>query len=120
MLTLIGYGVAVVAGSWFTVTTCYVALIHLKKLRRQGKPLLFWTASLLVPGVVGWLVDVLFMNFVVGTLAYVERPHELTFSSRIQRHYLDELAVGRARKFTTWWADRLNEIDDSPHIHGPR
>ena len=104
---------------WFTVSTCYVALIHLKKLRKQGKPLLFWTASLLVPGVVGWLVDVLFMNVVVGTVAYLELPHELTFSSRIQRKYLDELARGKARKFTTWWKDRLNEIDPT-HIHGPR
>ncbi len=116
MLTLIGW----IALAWFTVATCYVALIHLKKLRKQGKPLLFWTASLLVPGIVGWLVDVLFMNFVVGTVAYLELPHELTFSARIQRKYLAELANGKQRKFTTWWAARLNEIDDSPHIHGPR
>ena len=112
--------ISTVVALWFTVSTCYVALIHLKKLRKRGKPLLFWTASLLVPGVVGWLVDVLFMNFVVGTVAYVELPHELTFSSRVQRHYLDEIARDKPRRFTTWWANRLNEIDDSPHIHGPR
>ena len=112
MLALIGW----VALLWSTVATCYVALIHLKKLRKQGKPLIFWTASLLVPGVIGWLVDVLFMNVVVGTVAYLELPRELTFSSRIQRHYL----VKPDRKFTRWWAARLNEIDDSPHIHGPR
>lgn len=105
-----------VAVLFWTVATCYVALIHLKKLLRQGKPLVFWTSALLVPGVVGWLVDVLFMNVVVATVAYVELPHELTFSSRIQRHYLAD----PARKFTRWWAARLNEIDDSPHIHGPR
>jgi hypothetical protein len=112
MLALIGW----VAVLWSTVATCYVALIHLKKLRKQGKPLLFWTASLIIPGIAGWLVDVLFMNFVVGTVAYLELPHELTFSSRVQRHYL----ANPTRKFTAWWAARLNEIDDSPHIHGPR
>ena len=120
MVAAISTVVAIIAGLWFAVALSYVALIHLKKLRKQGKPLLFWTASLLVPGIVGWLVDVLFMNVVVGTVAYLELPHELTFSSRIQRHYLDEIARGRPRKFTRWWAARLNEIDDSPHIHGPR
>ena len=109
-----------VAVLWWTVATCYVALIHLKKLRKQGKPLEFWMWSLVVPGVAAWLVDVLFMNFVVATITYRERPHELTMSSRIQRHYLDEMASGKPRKFTTFWVARLNEIDDSPHIHGPR
>lgn len=117
---MIAFAVGAVAASFWTVTTCYVALIHLKKLRAQGKPLVFWTSSLLVPGVIGWLVDVLFMNFVVGTVAYFELPRELTFSSRIQRKYLAEIERGKPRKFTTWWAARLNEIDNSPHIHGPR
>jgi len=114
------YAAAAICGAFWTVATCYVAVIHLKKLLKQGKPLVFWTAALLVPGVVGWLVDVLFMNVVVATMAYVELPHELTFSERIQRQYLAELASGKRRKFTTWWTARLNEIDDSPHIHGPR
>ena len=105
---------------WIIVATCYVAVIHLKKLRKQGKLHPFWAISLIVPGVIGWFIDVLFLNFVVGSVAYLERPRQLTFSSRIQRHYLDELASGKPRKFTTWFAARLNEIDDSPHIHGPR
>lgn len=113
---LLVYTLLAIAVAFSTAATCYVALIHIKKLRKQGKPLLFWTAVLLLPAVIGWLVDVLFMNFCVATVAYIERPHELTFSSRIQRHFLAK----PDRKFTRWWAARLNEIDDSPHIHGPR
>ncbi len=108
----------VVGVAFLTVATCYVAMMHLKKLRRQGKPLEFWTSCLFVPGVVGWLVDVVLMNWLVATVAYIELPkwREWTFSQRIQRHYL----AAPARRFTAWWAARLNEIDDSPHIHGPR
>lgn len=119
MLALLWAAAAVIA-AWFTVSTCYVALMHLKKLRKQGKPLLFWTASLLPPGVVGWLVDVVLMNWLVASAAYREFPRELAMSSRIQRHYLAEIESGKARRFTSWWVARLNEIDDSPHIHGPR
>lgn len=105
-----------IAWAFWTVATCYVAVIHLQKLRKHGKPLVFWTAVLFVPGVLGWLVDVLLMNFIVGTVAYVEWPRERTFSARVQRHFL----ANPGRRFTAWWAARLNEIDDSPHIHGPR
>jgi len=113
MLALV-YALAVIAAAFETVALCYVAVIHLKKLLKQGKPLVFWTAALLVPGVIGWLVDVLFMNVVVATVAYLELPHELTFSERVQRHYLAD----PERKFTRWWAARLNEVDPT-HIHGP-
>lgn len=114
MVALIITAVAV-ASAFLTVATCFVAMMHLKKLLKQGKPLEFWTGCLLVPGVIGWLLDVLFMNVIVATVAYLEWPRELTFSGRIQRHYL----ANPGRRFTAWWAARLNEIDDSPHIHGP-
>jgi hypothetical protein len=98
------------------VCLCYVAVIHLKKLRTKQVPLTFWLITLGPHGIVGWLGDVLLFNGILGTIAYLEFPHELTFSSRIQRHYL----LKPDRRFTRWWAARLNEIDDSPHIHGPR
>jgi hypothetical protein len=107
ILTAVGVGAA-----FCTVATCYVAVIHLRKLRKQGKPLTFWTACLLIPGVIGWLIDVVMMNWLVATVAYIEWPRELTFSERIQRHYF----VDPGRRFTAWWAARLNEIDDTPHI----
>lgn len=93
------------------VCLCYVAVVHLQKLRKQGTPLTFWLIMLGPHLIVGWLGDVILFNFVLGTIAYAELPHELTFSERVQRHYLAK----PDRRFTRWWARRLNEIDPT-HI----
>ena len=58
---------------------------------------------------VGWLLDATF-NIVIGTLAFVELPHELTFTDRCSRHMMEEGWRGRiARWVCESWLNPMEE-----------
>jgi hypothetical protein len=60
--------------------------------------------------IVGFALDVSF-NLTVGTLSFLELPHELTFSERCSRHINES---GWRGDVARWWCDNyLNPFDKS-------
>jgi len=109
---------------WFGTVWGFVAVMNLKRIMVRAKLSLFWRVNLFPLGVVALLGDVVFWNFVLGTIMYAELPREWTFSERVQRHYRTK---GWRGKVSAFWAGRLNEIDAAiddddgeAHIHEPR
>ena len=100
-----------IIGLWFGVTGIYVMSMHAKKLRDEGKLNLFWTVNILPWAFVGLILDALF-NATAGTVMFASLPRELLFSSRVQRHVLDDSWRGHVARF---WKRQLNQIEPN-HI----
>lgn len=98
---------------WLGVHWSYLAVMHAKAVfERQGLSL-YWKVHILPLAVVGLGLDLLF-NVVFGTLMFRELPHELLFSSRVQRHVRRQPADWR-RDLAMFWARALNTFD-ADHI----
>lgn len=92
---------------WFGVHWSYVVVVHAKAvLERQGLSL-YWKVHILPLAVLGLLLDFAF-NVVFGTVMFRELPHELLFSSRVQRHCRNE---GRRLRLALFWKRQLNTFD---------
>lgn len=103
----------IIAG-WFLLLWGYVVCMHAKQLIGSGTRLTwFWKINLLPLAGIAVLLDVAF-NATVGTLLYLELPHELMFTSRCKRWVrmdlpADTLARHRYR-LALWWQRQLNQI----------
>lgn len=94
---------------WFGTAWLFVALSHGKALLEAGELSVFWRVSL-YPALPVFLVLDLAWNLVVGTLTFLELPHELLFTSRVKRH-LRATDKGWRYEMAAWWAYQLNQID---------
>jgi len=111
---------------WFGTVWGFVAIMNAKRINARAKLNLFWRVNLLPLGVLATLGDIVFFNYVLGSLMFFEPPRlrEPTFSARVQRHYRTE---GWRGKVAGFWAKQLNAIDSAiddddgeAHIHEPR
>ncbi len=68
-------------GTWLF----YVAFMHLKKYKLVLEKIKFLNYGIKPFFIVALIMDVLF-NFIIGTIYFRERPKELLFTSRCQRH----------------------------------
>lgn len=93
---------------WFGVHWAYVAVVHAKAVSERDGLSLYWKVHLLPLAVIGLVLDALF-NLTFGTVMFRERPHELLFSSRVQRH----VRSGSGKRFglAMFWARVLNAFD---------
>lgn len=108
-LTLDRLAIAVPVG-WVLLVNFFAALYHAKAIIARGEKI-HWTfkVPLAIGGVIGWLLDVVLLNWFVGTLfVFYELPRELTFTSRLKRH---SRGLGRWRKRAEWWCEQINKFD---------
>jgi hypothetical protein len=75
---------------------------------------------LLIGAGVGLLLDIVVMNFLIGTIAFRRLPNllhlELTFTSRVQ-NIVDRGPSHPWYERAVWWGIQLNKID-ARHIRG--
>lgn len=69
----------------------FLAVANAKRIYDAGQLSLFWKIIVVGPAALFYLLDVAFMNWVLGTAMYAELPRwgEWTFSARTRRHYED-------------------------------
>jgi hypothetical protein len=94
------------------VIWAYIAVMHAKAVNERDGLSLFWKVHVLPLALLGLLLDAAF-NLTFGVLMFRELPHELLFSSRVQRH----VSVGHGQRFglAMFWARQLNTFDQD-HI----
>lgn len=94
---------------WLGVHWSYVAIMAAKASRSILTP--YWYVMLVPLVLVGFVLDIVF-NLTFGWM-FLERPHELMFSSRVQRHFRQ--SVGWRKRLAIFWARNLN-VFDAGHI----
>lgn len=82
---------------WFYTHWGYVLIVHAVELYRAGKLGFYWKwiGGLYYAAAIFGALDGMF-NMVFGTIIFAERPKELLFTSRVQRH-VDESSGYRKR-----------------------
>lgn len=95
--------IALAIAVWFVAIWAYVAIMAAKPMYAELP--LFWKVHLWPLAWLGLVADFVF-NVWFGTLMFLEPPHELLFSSRVQRH-VDESTGWRGR-LARFWARQLN------------
>ena len=95
------------AGIWLGVIWAYIAVMHAKAVNERTGLSLFWKVHVLPLAVVGITLDFVF-NMTFGTVMFRELPHELLFSSRVQRHVRNG---GKRFALAVFWARQLNTFD---------
>lgn len=94
--------------SYVALINLFAAAMHAKAILARGERVHFiFLGPLAIGAVVGWLLDVAF-NMTIGSLVYLELPHELTFTSRCKRH--KKRLDWRSDK-AKWWCKQLNKFD---------
>jgi hypothetical protein len=103
---------------FYATWSLYLALCPLKCARDQGR----LTPAAKVFGypllAVFMVLDVTY-NLTVGTLTFLELPHELLFTSRLQRHLKDDPATWRY-KVADWLCTNLLDPFDPSGSHCKR
>jgi len=92
----------------------YLALMNLKRNKDKiSRPM--WIA--VFPVYVGGIIaNIVLMNFVVGTLFFLEIPRELVFTDRVKRHNYD--SDGWRNDVANWFcANVLDPYDPDPMGH---
>jgi len=97
-------------GSAFVVITSFVFLFTVKRLLSER----VWCPWYIKAIAYVWLffglfADVVF-NLLWGTIIFRELPHELLFTSRVQRHYRNADGTWRQVK-AAQWREFLNAVD---------
>lgn len=102
------YAIAIYLGVHWAYVLVMGAKARLKTLTK------YWIAILLLPAIVGLVLDVLF-QFTFGWVMFLETPFRggLMFSGRVQHHYRH--SDGWRRRLAGWWARQLNVFDEN-HI----
>lgn len=95
-------------GTYLGVVWAFVAVMHAKHRMENGALTVFWRVHLLPLAVIGIALDAIF-NATFGWLMFLERPHELLFSGRVQRHC--RLGYGWRKRLAVFWANQLNQMD---------
>lgn len=95
---------------WFTLAGAFILVMHAKFLMEKGMLTLFWKVHVLPWLAIGLVLDIGF-NLIFGWIVFAESPlpRELTFSSRVQRHY--RFSDGWRERVAVFWATQLNAID---------
>ncbi len=96
-----------VVGLWFGVHWAFIAVMHAKAVSERQGLSLYWKVHILPLALVGLALDAAF-NLTFGTVMFRELPHELLFSSRVQRHVR---SGGKRFGLATFWARTLNTFD---------
>lgn len=92
----------------------YLAIMHLKHIQEdlelEGKDFGSWQKAMAYPSLfigLGW--DIL-LNFIVGSIVFIELPRELLFTSRVSRWNDNDGWRGKlARWFCRVWLDPFEE-----------
>jgi hypothetical protein len=92
---------------WFGVHWAYVLVVHAKAVNERQGLSLYWKVHILPVAFVGLVLDAAF-NLTFGTVMFRELPHELLFSSRVQRHVR---SGGKRSRLARFWARQLNTFD---------
>ncbi len=93
--------------SWLAFIPFFVTVMKGKELRKKGYTLhWFFAIPVYVCAILGYPIDVIVFNWIMGSWIFRERPHELTFTSRVKRH-LKGSNISRRRK-AEWWAEHGN------------
>jgi hypothetical protein len=96
---------------WLGALWLYVLIMGARAAQQRGRLTLFWQLHLYPLAIAGLLLDVAF-NLTFG-LMFLELPHELLFSSRVERHYRG--SRGWRLRLAEFWARNLN-VFDQKHI----
>lgn len=88
----------------------YVALMHLKRYRDRLHPFAKFNAYILIA--IGLPLDVL-VNWIVGTILFLEIPREILFTTRLSRH---KKGRGRKQRLAVWLCSHLlDPFDNGNH-----
>jgi len=102
------------AGLWMATMIFFIAIMHCKKLLddQTEEFTLFWKIHIVPIGIVGVVLDILF-NIFIGSVIFLERPHELLFTARCARHkrYVLGQAVTWRMRLARFMCRQLNQID---------
>ena len=92
---------------WLSFVPMFVAVMKGKELKKKKLKLSwFFAIPVYLCAVIGWPIDVVVYNWVIGTWVFKEFPRELTFTSRINRHL--EGGHYRRKRKAEWWAEHGN------------
>ena len=86
----------------------YIAIINAIAVRDNlTKSAWLFLAPLVIVGV---LLDIVVMNFIIGTIIFTELPKEWMFTKRLER-YKTKMLDTRRGKMACWFCDILNIFD---------
>lgn len=91
---------------WFLTNWAYVAIMCAKSI--EHRMTLYWKVILWPLVIIGVLLDIAF-NWTFGTAAFLERPMELLFTDRVQRHFYAR--KGWRHHVAAFFAKQLNVVD---------
>ena len=91
---------------WLVFVPMFVTVMKGKELRKKYKLSLFFAIPVYLCAFIGWPIDVVVYNWVIGSWVFKEFPRELTFTSRIKRHLRS--TNHRRRRKAEWWAEHGN------------
>lgn len=82
----------------------FMAVANAKRIYDAGQMTLFWKCVVFLPAVSFYILDVAFMNWVLGTAMYRELPKwgEWTFSARTRRQ------VAAGSRVAAFWKVQIN------------
>ncbi len=106
-LSPMAWGALALLVGWLVFVPMFVTVMKGKDLKKRGYVLhWFFAIPVYLCAIIGWPIDVIVYNFVIGTWVFREIPHELVFTDRVKRH-LKGAHIRRRRK-AEWWAEHGN------------